>query len=37
MPGRTSITIADHPDRFIIKMVNTGRSGSTREVVRSAL
>ncbi|MDN8601752.1 type II toxin-antitoxin system ParD family antitoxin [Citrobacter sp. S2-9] len=37
MPGTTRITIGDQPDRFITRMIESGRYGSTREVVRSAL
>lgn len=37
MPRTTSITIGDHLDRFISEMIESGRYGSTSEVVRSAL
>lgn len=37
MPRTTSITIGEHLDRFISDMVESGRYGSTSEVVRSAL
>lgn len=37
MPRTTSITIGDHLDRFITEMIESGRYGSTSEVVRSAL
>lgn len=37
MPRTTSITIGEHLDRFISEMVDSGRYGSTSEVVRSAL
>jgi len=37
MPRTTSITIGDHLDRFINEMIESGRYGSTSEVVRSAL
>lgn len=33
----TSITIGEHLDRFISEMIESGRYGSTSEVVRSAL
>lgn len=37
MPRTTSITIGEHLDRFINEMIESGRYGSTSEVVRSAL
>lgn len=37
MPRTTSITIGEHLDRFISNMVESGRYGSTSEVIRSAL
>ena len=37
MPRTTSITIGDQLDYFITKMIESGRYGSTSEVVRSAL
>ncbi len=37
MPRTTSITIGEHLDRFINDMIESGRYGSTSEVVRSAL
>ena len=37
MPRTTSITIGEHLDRFIGEMIESGRYGSTSEVVRSAL
>lgn len=37
MPRTTSITIGDQLDHFITKMIESGRYGSTSEVVRSAL
>ncbi|RUO50367.1 type II toxin-antitoxin system ParD family antitoxin [Pseudidiomarina aquimaris] len=33
----TSITIGTHLDEFVEELVNSGRYGSTSEVVRSAL
>ena len=36
MPRTTSITIGEHLDRFINEMIESGRYGSTSEVVRSA-
>lgn len=37
MPRTTSITIGDQLDHFITKMIESGRYGSTSEVIRSAL
>lgn len=37
MPRTTSITIGEHLDRFVNEMIESGRYGSTSEVVRSAL
>jgi antitoxin ParD1/3/4 len=37
MPRTTSITIGEHLDRFINDMIESGRYGSTSEVIRSAL
>ncbi|QKN83863.1 type II toxin-antitoxin system ParD family antitoxin [Scandinavium goeteborgense] len=37
MPRTTSITIGEQLDRFINEMIESGRYGSTSEVVRSAL
>lgn len=37
MPRTTSITIGEHLDHFINQMIESGRYGSTSEVVRSAL
>lgn len=37
MPRTTSVTIGPQLDDFIGKMIETGRYGSTSEVVRSAL
>ncbi|MFU0887732.1 type II toxin-antitoxin system ParD family antitoxin [Kluyvera sichuanensis] len=37
MPRTTSITIGEHLDSFINKLIESGRYGSTSEVVRSAL
>lgn len=37
MPGTSRITMSDQPDHFIIRMAESGRYGSTREEVRSAL
>jgi antitoxin ParD1/3/4 len=37
MPRTTSITIGEQLDRFINDMIESGRYGSTSEVVRSAL
>lgn len=37
MPRTTSITLGENLDRFINRMIESGRYGSTSEVVRSAL
>ena len=37
MPRTTSITIGEHLDRFINEMIESGRYGSTSEVVRSGV
>lgn len=37
MPRTTSITIGEKLDSFIARMIESGRYGSTSEVVRSAL
>ncbi|WP_409523870.1 type II toxin-antitoxin system ParD family antitoxin [Nitrincola sp. MINF-07-Sa-05] len=37
MPRTTSVTIGPQLDEFVGKMIETGRYGSTSEVVRSAL
>jgi len=37
MPRTTSITIGEQLDLFISEMIESGRYGSTSEVVRSAL
>ena len=37
MSRTTSVTIGESLDDFVGKMVNTGRYGSTSEVMRSAL
>lgn len=37
MPRTTSVTIGSQLDEFVGKLVETGRYGSTSEVVRSAL
>ncbi|WP_227370754.1 type II toxin-antitoxin system ParD family antitoxin [Halomonas sp. M20] len=37
MPRTTSITIGSQLDNFVAKLIESGRYGSTSEVVRSAL
>lgn len=37
MPRTTSITLGENLDRFINRLIESGRYGSTSEVVRSAL
>jgi antitoxin ParD1/3/4 len=37
MPRTTSVTIGSQLDDFVRKLIETGRYGSTSEVVRSAL
>ena len=37
MSRTTSITIGEQLDEFVVKLVQSGRYGSTSEVVRSAL
>jgi len=37
MPRTTSITLGENLDQFINRMIESGRYGSTSEVVRSAL
>ncbi|RLM18809.1 antitoxin [Brenneria alni] len=37
MPRTTSITIGENLDTFVSRMIDSGRYGSTSEVVRTAL